>query len=103
MSAYLNCISRLMYVIRFQYGLIGIVQTRVFEGIATEAVNACTSALVDASKRISSKSPIDGQLFLIKHLFSLKEQISPFDISFSFTEQILDFTSMKGIYRLLGA
>jgi hypothetical protein len=39
---------------------------------------------------------IDAQLFLIKYLIILKEQISPFDVSLSSKEKTLDFSHIKG-------
>jgi len=63
----------------------------VFEGIASEAVSLCTASCVSASKTIMRKAGIqDGSLFLIKHLYMLREQISPFESDFSVEENDLD-------------
>ncbi|KAF8704468.1 hypothetical protein HU200_031421 [Digitaria exilis] len=67
----------------------------VFTGLAQEAVEVCSTTLQSASKVISKKStPMDGQLFLIKHLLILREQIAPFDIEFSVTHKELDFSHL---------
>lgn len=82
-------------------------KTRIFEGLATEAVEECAFSLINASKVLEQKvfgafsylmvqSPLDARLFLIKHLLILREQITPFEISFSFTQSELDFSHMKG-------
>jgi hypothetical protein len=75
----------------------------VFEGLAHEVVAICTNSFIDASKKISEKkSIIDGELFLIRHLFLLHEHISMFNVSFSKTETELDFSQLReGIIRFL--
>ncbi|KAM3762375.1 hypothetical protein ACB098_01G340100 [Castanea mollissima] len=67
----------------------------VFTGLAQEAVEVCSMSIQKASKLIVKRSsPMDGQLFLIKHLLILREQIAPFDIEFSVTHKELDFSHL---------
>ncbi|KAG5444598.1 Golgi transport complex subunit 3 [Clonorchis sinensis] len=67
-----------------------------FRGLAQECVSMCVLSLLKASEAISSRrSTIDGQLFLIKHLLILREQMSPFHVEFSVKETSLDFSSYK--------
>ncbi|PWS21999.1 hypothetical protein DKP78_20665, partial [Enterococcus faecium] len=64
-------------------------------GLAQEAVEVCSTSLQNASKVIAKKATaMDGQLFLIKHLLILREQIAPFDIEFSVTHKELDFSHL---------
>lgn len=70
-------------------------ESSVFTGLAQEAVEVCTTSIQKASKLIAKRSsPMDGQLFLIKHLLILREQIAPFDIEFSVTHKELDFSHL---------
>jgi len=56
----------------------------------------CVQSLVKASDSISkTKTVMDGQLFLIKHLLILREQIAPFHIDFAVKEMALDFSKIK--------
>lgn len=67
----------------------------VFTGLAQEAVEVCSESIQKASKLIAKRStPMDGQLFLIKYLLILREQIAPFDIEFSVTHKELDFSHL---------
>ncbi|GAB2291595.1 Golgi transport complex subunit 3 [Dionaea muscipula] len=67
----------------------------VFTGLAQEAVEVCSMSIQKASKLISQRSsPMDGQLFLIKHLLILRERIASFDIEFSVTHKELDFSHL---------
>ncbi|XP_076804078.1 conserved oligomeric Golgi complex subunit 3-like [Clavelina lepadiformis] len=76
----------------------------IFQGLSQEALEACVQSLVSASLAIKAvtvkpnsteKKVIDGQLFLIKHLLILREQIAPFHTDFAIRETQLDFSRTK--------
>jgi len=83
------------------------VEVSVFKYLAAEAVSSCTASLVEASLRISANhagrddAPLaDGNLFLIKHLLLLREQIAPFSgagVDFAVTSSDLDFGHMREV------
>ncbi|XP_052181598.1 conserved oligomeric Golgi complex subunit 3 [Diospyros lotus] len=81
----LSCLSKLYRCL----------EPEVFTGLAQEAVEVCSTSIQKASKVIAKRSsPMDGQLFLIKHLLILREQIAPFDIEFAVTHKELDFSHL---------
>ncbi|KAL6746597.1 component of oligomeric golgi complex 3 [Haematococcus lacustris] len=72
----------------------------VFSGLAQEAVSACTLSVQQAGRLVARKAgPVDGQLFMIKHLLFLREQILPFDADFAVTDMDLDFSHMRDHMR----
>ncbi|KAM6583691.1 hypothetical protein CsatB_010693 [Cannabis sativa] len=88
----LSCLSKLYRCL----------EPAVFTGLAQEAVEFCSESIQKASKLITKRSsPMDGQLFLIKHLLILREQIAPFDIEFSVTHKELDFSHLLDHLRRL--
>ncbi|PIA57838.1 hypothetical protein AQUCO_00500034v1 [Aquilegia coerulea] len=81
----LSCLSKLYRCL----------EPAVFTGLAQEAVEVCSMSIQKASKLIAKRSsPMDGQLFLIKHLLILREQIASFDFEFSVTHKELDFSHL---------
>lgn len=74
-------------------------QSTVFDDLAHQIVHQTTLSLYQASLQISSKSSqIDGQLFLIKHLLILKQQIVAFDIEYVTPDISLDFSGVTNTF-----
>ncbi|XP_028166601.1 conserved oligomeric Golgi complex subunit 3 isoform X2 [Ostrinia furnacalis] len=71
-------------------------EKKVFQGLAQEAISLCVQSIDSAAKQISAtQTNIDGQLFQIKHLLILREQIAPFQVDFIVKETTLDFSNVK--------
>ena len=74
----------------------------IFQGLAQDALTNCINSLIGASEKIASqKTRIDGQLFLVKHLLILREQIAPFHTDFSIRETKVDFEKTKSAVNKL--
>ncbi|XP_059356667.1 conserved oligomeric Golgi complex subunit 3 isoform X1 [Carassius carassius] len=68
----------------------------VFQGLSQEALSACIQSLLKAFDIIQkNKTQLDGQLFLIKHLLILREQIAPFHADFAIKEISLDLKKTR--------
>lgn len=82
----LVCLSRLYFCL----------DRNTFQGLAQEALLICIKTIQNAAELISKrKNPIDGQLFQIKHLLIIREQIAPFQVDFTTKEMALDFSSVQ--------
>ena len=72
----------------------------MFDDIAHQVVHLCIQSLFSASTLLSSKtSRLDADLFLIKHLLILKEQIGAFDIEFVRPETEINFSRVVHRFR----
>ena len=62
--------------------------------MAQDAIQICAASLKMASADIAAaQGGLHGSLFLVKHLLTLREQITPFEIQFSQKSKALDFTT----------
>jgi len=72
----------------------------VFDDIAHQVVHLCIHSLFSTSTLLSSKtSRSDADLFLIKHLLILREQIGAFDIEFVRPETEINFSKVVDRFR----
>ncbi len=78
----------------------GCLELKTFGGLAQEAIQYCTDACIVASQEIAkSKGLLKSQLFLIKNLLALREQLSLFNVDFGSQETELDFSHMRDHLR----
>ncbi|MCL4131004.1 UNVERIFIED_CONTAM: hypothetical protein GTU68_002411 [Idotea baltica] len=72
------------------------VDRSIFQGVSLEALSACMQSLSNAAASISkTSSALDAQLFEIKHLLILREQLAPFQLDASLREMSLDWSKLK--------
>jgi len=71
-----------------------VVEMSVFDDFAAVAVKECSEALRKGCEAVKGNNAgaVDSQLFLIKHLLLLREQLVPFDISLRSVSRELDFS-----------
>ncbi len=68
----------------------------IFQGLSQEALTYCIHSVSTAAQSISAnRTSVDGELFEIKHLLILREQIAPFRVDFTVKETSLDFSKVK--------
>lgn len=90
-------------VLRILSKIFRVVEPKVFEDIALQSVQSCTKCLKDGAAYIQKRRGVmDADLFLVKHLLILREQLSPFDIDLRSVERQLDFSDAgKAVSRFL--
>ena len=71
-------------------------EVEIFQGLSQEVLDACIFSLESACSQITTRKGLrNGQLFMIKHLLILREQITPFQVQLSVLEHSLDFSKLK--------
>jgi hypothetical protein len=71
-------------------------EVEIFQGLSQEVLDACIDSLESACTQITTRKGLrNGQLFMIKHLLILREQITPFQVQLSVLEHSLDFSKLK--------
>ncbi len=74
--------------------LYGVVEPTVFEDFARRAVHQCILCLRQGAELIArQQSVLHGDLFLVRHLLILREQLLPFDARLQSVERSLNFSS----------
>ncbi|XP_053672062.1 conserved oligomeric Golgi complex subunit 3 [Anopheles nili] len=75
----------------------------IFQSLSQQALAHCIYSVSSAAAQIAqNRTSIDGELFEIKHLLILREQIAPFRVDFTAKETSLDFSKVRtAAYELL--
>ncbi|XP_035776832.1 conserved oligomeric Golgi complex subunit 3-like isoform X2 [Anopheles albimanus] len=75
----------------------------IFQSLSQQALAHCIHSVSSAAAEIAkNRTTIDGELFEIKHLLILREQIAPFRVDFTAKETSLDFSRVRtAAYELL--
>ena len=90
-------------VLKILSKLFRVVEARVFEDMALHSVQSCTRCLKEGAADIRGRrGDMHADLFLVKHLLILREQLSPFDVELRSVERQLDFSDAgKAVARFL--
>lgn len=90
-------------VLRILSKIFRVVEPVVFEDLALQSIQACTKSLKDGATYILKRQGVlHADLFLVKHLLILREQLSPFDMELRTVERQLDFSDAgKAVARFL--
>jgi conserved oligomeric Golgi complex subunit 3 len=90
-------------VLRILSKIFRVVEPSVFEDLALQSIQACTKSLKDGATFILKRQGVlHADLFLVKHLLILREQLSPFDMELRTVERQLDFSDAgKAVARFL--
>ena len=72
------------------------VDKTIFQGLSQEALTYCIDSVRIAGEQIREKKSVtDAELFEIKHLLILREQIAPFRVNMTVKETSLDLNKMR--------
>lgn len=84
-----------------------VLEMSTFQGLAQEAVDICVASLRQASRLLSQRplpdrnnalgplvQMMDAQLFLVKHLLILREQVAAFECDLVASEKYFDFSNV---------
>ncbi|KAI9725041.1 MAG: hypothetical protein M1812_000317 [Candelaria pacifica] len=89
-------LKKAIWLLRRIYRL---VNSTVFDDLAHQIVHQTTLSLHQAASQISTRATnVDAQLFLIKHLLILKQQIVAFDIEFVTPDISFDFSGVTNTF-----
>lgn len=103
LQVYESWFPPLRTVLKILSKIFRVVEPKVFEDMALTSVQSCVTCLRNGAESIESRSgEMHSDLFLVKHLLILREQLSPFDIELRSVERQLDFSDAgKAVARFL--
>jgi hypothetical protein len=82
--------------------LYGVIEMPVFEDFARRSVVLCVKTLKNGSKGVKkNRSQLHSDLFLVRHLLVLREQLIPFEIRLQGVEKTLDFSKTSAALSFL--